>query len=278
LKELKNEVMAKHTTFKIGGIADFFLVVDTKEELCNALKTVNHKMIGNGSNLIISDDGYRGAFIKLGKGFKNIKYNKGNLTVGAGVMISKLLVYCKKNGFTGLEGLSGIPATIGGAIYMNAGYTRSIANSVIEVRGITTQGIDFRFKNSNCLFGYRSSIFQKTNAVITDVILKVTKAKPLEVAKNINKLLARREKTQPINYPSCGSIFKKANISVFKGYVIGDIEVSTLCSSFFINKGKGKSKDVVALIKRIREISKDNLVLEAEIIGDNYESKYNNNV
>ena len=201
LKELKNEIMSKHTTFRIGGKADYFLIVDTKKELHDALKYANFKMIGNGSNLIISDKGYRGTFIKLGITFSRISYEKPFITIGASATITELLNYCRRLGLTGLEGLTGIPATIGGAIYMNAGYTKSISNAIIEVKGISSAGIDFCFNKSSCSFGYRDSIFQDNNIIITEVVLEVKKAKTYEVNKNIRRLLDRRKKTQPINFP-----------------------------------------------------------------------------
>ena len=264
--------MSKHTTFKIGGPADYFIIVETKEELRSILNYANYKIIGNGSNLIVSDKGYRGTIFKLGQAFGRISYEKPFITAGAAITITELLKYCRTLGLTGLEGMAGIPATIGGTIYMNAGYTRSIANSIVEVRGITSAGIDFRFNNISCYFGYRSSIFQKTNAIITEVILKVEQTKSFIVNSNIRKLLDQRKATQPIQFPSCGSIFKKANIDKCKGMRNGDIEVSTKCSSFFINHGKGTAKDIVALIELVRAHVGSKIELEAEIIGEGYES------
>jgi len=264
--------MSKHTTFKIGGPADYFIIVETKEELRSILNYANYKIIGNGSNLIVSDKGYRGTFIKLGLSFTRISYEKPYITIGAGATINELLSFCKRLGLTGLEGLAGIPATIGGAIYMNAGYTRSIANSVVEVRGLTLAGIDLRFKNNSCFFGYRSSIFQNTNTIILEAKLKVEQTKAYEVNKKIRQLLDKRNNTQPIEYPSCGSIFKKANISSCRGLRIGDIEVSTKCSSFFINHGKGTAEEIVALIELVRAHVGSKIELEAEIIGEGYES------
>ncbi|MCI8471184.1 MAG: UDP-N-acetylmuramate dehydrogenase [Clostridia bacterium] len=283
------EPMEKHTTFKIGGPAECFIKIEQKEEIKEILKlakknNVSVTIIGNGSNLLVSDKGIKGItlMIKLEKIDIQEKNEIVEVTVGSGEKLGKLAQICWQKEITGLEELAGIPGTIGGAIRMNAGaYGREMKDIVQTVKCLDYQGEEKEFAKEELAFDYRSSIFKKEKYIITEVTLALEKGKKEEIKKKMEEYASARKEKQPIQYPSAGSTFKRGTDFItaklideagLKGYAIGDAEVSTKHSGFIINKGKATAKDVLALVEyvqnKVYEKFHKKIELEIEVIGE----------
>lgn len=297
IKELKipqskifyQEPMKKHTTFKIGGPAEYFIKIDALRDLKEVLGVANPNnipitIIGNGSNLLVSDKGIKGftLIIKLEK-IDIQETNEGiHVIVGAGEKLGKLAQICLQNEITGLEELSGIPGTIGGAVRMNAGaHGREIKNLIKSVKCMDYQGNEKEFINEELQFDYRSSIFKKEKYIITEVTLELQKGQRKEIKAKMEEYATYRKEKQPIEYPSAGSTFKRGADFItaklidevgLKGYAIGDAEVSTKHSGFIINKGNATAKEVLALVEYIKntvyEKFQKRIELEIEVIGE----------
>lgn len=284
-----NEPMKKHTTFKIGGLAECFIKIEKIEELKEILKLANENnipltIIGNGSNVLVSDKGIPGItlIIKLEK--IDIQENEENIQieVGAGEKLGKLAQVCLQKEITGLEEISGIPGTIGGAIRMNAGaHGREMKDIVKTVKCLDFQGNEKKFTKEELEFNYRSSLFKREKYIITEIALELQKGKKEEIKAKMNEYKKYRIEKQPIEYPSAGSTFKRGTNFItaklideagLKGYAIGDAEVSTKHAGFVINKGKATAKDVLTLVKYIQdkvyEKFDKKIELEIEIIGE----------
>ena len=283
------EPMKKHTTFKIGGPAECLIQIEKKEELKQILEIANRNnipisVIGNGSNLLILDKGIKGItlMIKIEKIDMEPKKGTIQITVGAGEKLGKLAQIALKNEITGLEELSGIPGTIGGAIRMNAGaHGREMKDIIKEVKCVDYEGKEIKLVNEQLEFGYRNSIFKKEKYIITEAILELKKGKREEIKAKMEEYLAYRKEKQPIEYPSAGSTFKRGSDFItaklieeagLKGYAIGDAEVSSKHSGFIINRGRATAKDVLELVEQIQEkIDKKfnkQIELEIEIMGE----------
>lgn len=287
-KVFYNEPMNKHTTFKIGGPAQCLIKINNIEELKEILKIVNENkikltIIGNGSNLLVLDKGIQGVtlMIKLEKIDIQEKEENIQITVGAGEKLGKLAMICMKKELTGLEELSGIPGTIGGAVRMNAGaHGKEMKNIIKTVKAIDYQGNEKEFTNEELELEYRSSIFKKEKYIITEVTIELQKGKKEEIKEKMDEYATYRKEKQPIEYPSAGSTFKRGADFItaklideagLKGYTIGDAMVSTKHSGFVINKGNATAKDVLELVEYIKdkvyEKFNKNIELEIEIVG-----------
>lgn len=282
---LKDEPMSKHTSLKIGGSADYFIIVETVDELKLLIKFAKKNkipitVVGNGTNLLVRDGGIRGFTIKLG--FKDFKIRKTTddviITVDAGMSLSALSAIALKEELTGLEFLSGIPGTIGGALRMNAGaYGKEMKDIVIKTKYLDENE---KIKNLNLKehkFKYRNSIFSTINAIILDTTLRVQKGKKQDIEEKIKEYSESRKKTQPLEYPNAGSTFKRIEGTPtakliddcgLKGYSIGGAEVSNKHAGFIINKEKATAKDVLELSKYVKEQVKKkfNKDIELEIL------------
>lgn len=288
-KILRQEPMKKHTTFKIGGPAEYFIKIESIKELKEILKmakenNIDLTIIGNGSNLLVSDKGIKGItlIIKIEKINIQEKNEEIEITVGAGEKIGKIAQKCLQEGITGIEELSGIPGTIGGAVRMNAGaHGKEMKDIVKVVKCVDYQGKEKQFANDELEFGYRTSIFKKEKYIITETILSLQKGKKEEIKAKMDEYRTYRKEKQPIEYPSAGSTFKRGNDFItaklideagLKGYSIGDAEVSSKHSGFIINKGNATSEDVLKLVKHIQEeVYKKfgkKIELEIEVIGE----------
>lgn len=282
------EPMKKYTTFKIGGPAECLIKIDNLEDLKEIIKfaSKNHlstTIIGNGSNLLVLDKGIEGLtlMIKLEKVDIQEINETFQVTVGAGEKLGKLAQICLQKEIAGLEELSGIPGTIGGAVRMNAGaHGKEMKDIIKTVKCIDEQGNEKEFLNQELEFEYRSSIFKKEKYIITEVILALQKGKKEEIKAKMNEYATYRKEKQPIEYPSAGSTFKRGSDFItaklideagLKGYAIGDAEVSTKHSGFVINKGKATAKDVLELIEYIKDKVykkfQKKIELEIEVIG-----------
>lgn len=259
---LNNEPMFKHTTMRVGGKADLFIQVTDEAELLAALRYAKKMpvfILGNGSNIIVTDKGFRGCVIHMS--MENIHHEGELLFCDAGVLIETAILYCILNKLKGIECLTGIPGTIGGAVCMNAGYTKEIGSLIHQVKAIDYQGKWHRFERDDLALGFRKSIFQSKRYVITEAVLKVQSG---DIYPEVTELTERRRKTQPVSYASAGTVFRNNGLAAFQGWKCGDAEVR---KSYIINHGWNNAHDVLGLIAMIRK--KDSkLDLEVEIIGE----------
>lgn len=269
----RNVTLAKYTTFKIGGPADFFYIAKNKRDLINIIKeakadNIKYFILGNGSNILISDSGFKGLVIKIEMNALSVRENI--ILADAGATIGALLSRAKENNLSGLEFLSGIPATVGGAIWANAGSeNESIGQKVMNIKILTTDGEIKKLTKEQCLFGYRDSIFRHEDSIILAVELKLNKADKSEIENKMKASMEKKMKAQELNMPSIGSIFKnpaeekKAWQLIEKvgmrGYKIGGAQVSEKHANFIINTGAATASDVVILISLIKQKVRDNL-------------------
>ena len=279
-----DEPMSKHTSFKVGGKADIFVKVYSVEEIKSVLKIASENgvplfVLGNGTNLLVKDEGFRGIILQVK--LEEISINGTEVLVGAGVKNAVLSKKLTDNSLTGFEFASGIPGTIGGAIKMNAGaYGGEMKDIVSEVIYLDYDGKVCTINNSECEFEYRYSRFFKEKAIILEVKLKLEKGNKSEIENKIKELLEQRKEKQPLEYPNAGSTFKRGDGFItaklidecgLKGYSIGGAEVSQIHAGFIINKDNATSKDIISLIeyvqKKVKEKTGKDIKLEIEIIG-----------
>ena len=285
-----NEPMKQHTSFKIGGPAEFFVKISTIEELKKILEfsknnTIPLTVVGNGSNLLVLDTGIKGIVIKIE--LKQIDINKNNeeieVIVGSGVQIGLLAQKLLKEQITGFEELSGIPGTVGGAIVMNAGaHGKEMKDIVAEVTAIDYEGKIYKFTNEQSEFTYRHSKFSKGEYIILQTKLLFKKGSKEEIKEKMDEYAKYRKEKQPIEYPSAGSTFKRGNDFItaklideagLKGYQIGGAKISEKHAGFVINTGDATSQDVLNLVKyiqdKIYEKFQKKIELEIKILGEN---------
>lgn len=284
---LENEPMSKHTTFKIGGAADMLVSVKGEAELTALIKLAKatdtpYVVIGNGSNLLVGDRGIRGLVIEIGKNFSQCRAEGERIYVEAGALLKKAAVVARDNSLTGLEEVSGIPGTVGGGIYMNAGaYGGELKTAVESVTYIDSDGDTKTVSGDECEFGYRTSIFTKGDKVILSAVLKLKKGDKDEIEAKMAEYTRRRKEKQPLSYPSAGSTFKRPEghfaggliqEAGLKGYAVGGAMVSELHAGFVINSGNATAEDVLTLIEHIQKTvyEKFSVKLETEvkIIGE----------
>ena len=282
MKFQKNVLLKNHTTFKIGGPAKYFFVAKTKQDLIKAILWARQKklpffILGGGSNLLVSDNGYKGLVINFQ--FSIFNFQKTKIIAGAGLPLGKLVNASIRNGLTGLEWAVGIPGTIGGAIRGNAGaFGGSMEDVVKEVEIFDQKNqIIKKISKKDCKFDYRNSIFKRNKSlIILSATLQLKKGNKKTIRNKIKKNLEQRKKTQPLNFPSAGSIFKNPpgffageliEKCGLKGKKIGKIKISEKHANFIVNLGEGKAKDVKKLINLIKRKVKNKfgIVLKEEI-------------
>lgn len=262
-----NEPMSKHTSFKTGGQADIFVVAKNISEVEAVTKLVKENNIplyvtGNGSNLLVSDEGVRGIVLKIAIDEVSIEEKETSVVVtcGAGTKIMMLAQKLKQEGITGFEELAGIPGTIGGANYMNAGaYGKEIKDILIETKVLNKENGNIEvLSNKEQDLSYRSSIFKANKYIILETVLELKKGNSEEIEQKMNEYLKQRKEKQPLEYPSSGSIFKRGEGFItaqlidecgLKGYSIGGAQISEKHAGFIINKGNATSKDILDLIE-----------------------------
>ena len=284
-----DEPMAKHTSFKIGGPADVFIKVDNIEELKETLdlskkNQIPLTIIGNGSNLLVTDKGIRGITAKLDLKDIEIKNenNKQIIKVEAGVPVGLLAQKLLKEEITGFEELSGIPGTIGGAVIMNAGaHGKELKDILKKVTAMDYNGNIHEFTNEECLFSYRNSRFQKEKYIILQATLELEKGNSTEIKEKMDEYMQFRKEKQPIEYPNAGSTFKRGEDFVtaklideagLKGYKVGGAQVSEKHAGFIVNVDNATAKDVIELTDYIKEKIEEKfgkkINLEIQIIGE----------
>lgn len=260
-----NEQMSKHTSFKIGGPAEIFIQVATIEEIQRVLEISNKNniplhIIGNGSNLLVSDKGIKGIVLKISiKELEIEDKEEVKIKVGAGVKNAELGQKLLKESITGFEFAYGIPGTIGGAIYMNAGaYGGEFSDIVEEVTYIDELGKIHKITNKECEFEYRNSIFTTKDFIILNATLKLKKGNFEEIENKMKELSNSRKEKQPIEYPSAGSSFKRGDGFItaklidecgLRGYKIGGAQISTKHAGFIVNLGNATANDVLELVE-----------------------------
>lgn len=280
----KYEPMSKHTSFKIGGNADVYIKVNNLSKLSTILKEcqasdVDYMILGNGSNLLVSDEGIRGAVIRLDGDFRKITLlDDTTIFCGAGATLAYLCKFALNCGLSGLEFAWGIPGTVGGAVFMNAGaYDGEMKDVVHSVSHISPSGEIGRTEKENMNFGYRTSVYRSNNMIITRVTLKLKKGNPDEIRAKMDDYMSRRSTKQPLEYPSAGSVFKRPEGNFagalieqcgLKGKTCGGAQVSEKHAGFIINKSNATAKDVRDLIGEIQKTVSDKTGynLECELI------------
>lgn len=285
---LENESMAKHISFRVGGCADYFVSCTDRKELSGLLsflteEGVPHMLIGNGSNLLFRDSGYRGVIIHLEGEFQDCEVQGDTVIAGSGKLLSSVSSLAAKSGLAGMEFASGIPGSIGGAIYMNAGaYGGEMKDIVTRVWLMSPDGKEETVRTGTEMeFAYRNSCLQRTGEIVTKVELKLQPEDAEAVQARIAELTEKRVQKQPVNFPSAGSTFKRPaegyaaaliQESGLKGVSVGGAEVSEKHSGFIINKGGATATDVLQLMelveKKVYEDSGIHLEPEVRIIGE----------
>ncbi|MBE7023228.1 MAG: UDP-N-acetylmuramate dehydrogenase [Ruminococcaceae bacterium] len=279
---LRNEPMSHHTTFKIGGTADWFLTPRTEEQLSEVLKLLHKNnlsffVLGNGSNLLVGDKGIRGVVLCLCKKMERIEACGDEIYAEAGAILSRVSNVALAAGLEGTEFSSGIPGTVGGAVYMNAGaYEHEMKEIIKSVRYMDMTGKIFESDCEECSFGYRTSKFSKGDYIILGCTLKLRKGNSEEIRTRIADYTQRRVSKQPLEKPSAGSTFKRPEghfagglieKAGLKGYSIGGAQVSEKHAGFVINTGTATAKDVLDLIEFIKKtvFEKFGVELEPEV-------------
>ncbi len=262
---LLNEPMSRHTSFRIGGPADLLLSPAGEEELGTFLKAAASVMpyiiIGNGSNLLVSDKGIRGAVICIGRGFRGLERRGPRITVGAGLSLPWLVEQCRALGLSGLEWAAGIPGSLGGALVMNAGaYGGQMSDAVEAVFGTLPSGRRLELKPAEINFSYRHADYPK-GFVITGCRLRLAEGRPSSIRRLMNKWLGIRRRNQPLSLPSAGCIFKNPRgdsarrligVAGMRGAKAGGAQVSRKHANFIVNYGGAKAADVRKLMERVR--------------------------
>ena len=294
---LENEPMSKHTSFKVGGPARYFAKVESIEDLKAAFALAREKelpyfILGNGTNLLVSDKGYDGVVITLAGKFSEIQdLGNGAFKVGAATPLGRFARSAMKLGFAGIHKLAGIPGTLGGAIYMNAGaYGQEIGSCCTTVTTIDAEG-NLRERPANeCGFGYRQSAFQSARETIVTATFQLPAAAAegktvADLEAELAECMAKRKASQPLNMPNAGSTFKRLNVGAadtpqqiapgyyieqagLKGYRIGGAEVSTLHANFIVNAGGATAADIKQLSEYVQQkvAEKFGIELKREII------------
>jgi len=284
-----NESLKKHTTYGIGGPADLMIFPKSKQDLIKVIEIINENKIqltilGSGSNVLVSDNGIRGAVISLKNSLKQIEVDENILYAECGTMLGKIVKHAVKNNLIGLENLNGVPGTLGGALIMNAGaWGGEISENLIHVEVINSKSEIQKIQKKDLNFSYRQSSFNKDD-ILLSAKFNLKKADKDIIKENFIEAQSGRKKSQPLSKRSAGSLFKNPkNYSAgklldeagLKGFSIGDAKISEKHANFFINDGDATSKDMLMLIKKAHKEVKDkfniNLSLEVKLMGFNEE-------
>ena len=283
----EEEYLRHHTTFKIGGPADLFVEPTTMAELSFALRTIHEfdvpvTIIGCGSNILVKDGGIRGAVVSVRHMTQIMDCNDNVLCIGSGYMLKDASEFAWENGLTGLEFAIGIPGTLWGAVFMNAGaYDGEMSHVVTAVRAVDFQGNIKEYDASHLDFGYRHSVFHDNHEVIGEVIMTLKPGDKNVIKARMDELTEKRESKQPLEFASAGSTFKRPpgyfagtliEQTGLKGLSVGDAQVSHKHAGFVINTGSASAKDVLDLIAEVQRRVYDqhgvHLEPEVRMIGE----------
>lgn len=280
---IENEPLSKHTSFKIGGNAELFVTVFDEEQLKAMISICNENdielfILGKGSNLLISDNGMKGVVLTLDGVFKDISVEENIIKCGAGVNLAKLCTTALSHSLKGLEFAYGIPGSVGGAAYMNAGaYGGEMKDVVCSVTHITRSGEIETLPLSQLDFAYRHSVYKTNDNIILYVTFELENGDENEIKANMDDFMNRRKTKQPLEYPSAGSVFKRPEGNYagtliekcgLKGKTIGGAQVSEKHAGFIINVGGATCEDVLNLVKFVQDtvMNETGYFLEREII------------
>lgn len=286
-KVKENELLSLHTTMKIGGPADLFIEPSSLENIQKVMSFIKERQlpwraIGRGSNLLVSDRGIEGVVIKLGSGLDHLSINDSTITVGGGHSIISLSTMISKKGLSGLEFASGIPGSVGGAVYMNAGAHGSDISKILTKAHILFEDGSIEWlSNEEMEFTYRTSVLQKKRpGIVLEAEFKLTKGDKAAIVSQMQKNKDYRKVTQPWNFPCAGSIFrnplpnyagKLIEDAGLKGFQIGGAKISEMHGNFIVNAGNATAKDVLDLIQYIKDkilnLYGIKIETEVEIIG-----------
>ncbi len=283
-----DEPMSAHTTFRAGGKASCF-AEPTEEELAELMSFVTREglpyfVLGNGSNVLFSDAGYDGLVISIGKNMAQIRTDGGAITAGAGALLSSVAAEALRQGLTGLEFASGIPGSVGGGVFMNAGaYGGELKDVISRVTALTPAGEKKTYRTEELDFSYRHSIFaaEAAGEIVLSADFSLKEGDPDRIRETMQVLNARRREKQPLEFPSAGSTFKRPEghfagkliqEAGLMGYAVGDAMVSTKHAGFVVNTGKASASDIYAVICHVQEtvleMSGVRLEPEVRLIGD----------
>ena len=280
---LVNEPLAPYTTWKIGGPADVLVIPETLDELRAALRLFHRHgvpwtLLGKGSNTLVTDKGVRGAVIKLGSGFEQVRFERDRVIAGAAFSFIKLSVLAGKQGLTGLEFAGGIPGSVGGAVCMNAGaHGSDVSRVLVSADAVLEDGELVRLGNEDLRFGYRRSILQERRAVVVEAVFQLREGDRKEIAAAMAIYKDRRLRTQPLMMACAGSVFRNPENHYaaqlieqagLKGLRVGGAEVSAQHANFIVNTGNAKAEDVLALIEQIQRtvLERFGIRLEPEVL------------
>lgn len=282
-----NEPMKDHTSFKAGGCADFFIVPENSTQLIELVQflkesQVPYYIMGNGSNLLVRDKGFRGVIIQIYRNMSDVKIDGEEVWAEAGILLSSLSNKIMNSHLTGFEFASGIPGTLGGAIYMNAGaYGGEMKQVLVSADVVDEEGKIITLTNEELKLGYRSSILQQKKYIVLSAKLKLQEGDIDEIKARINYLTEQRKAKQPLELPSAGSTFKRPEgyyagklimDAGLRGYSIGDAQVSEKHCGFVVNKGNASAGDIIKLIHHIQNTVKEKFGVfmepEVRIIGE----------
>ena len=279
---LTDEPMKQHTTFKIGGPADYFLVPETGEEVGEIIKICRktdtpYFILGNGSNLLVGDGGYRGAVIQVYRNMSAVAVEGTTITAQAGALLSAVAAAAKNASLTGFEFAGGIPGTVGGAAVMNAGaYGGEMKDVLVEVTVMDAEGKIFAISAEKLELGYRTSVIKKAGYIVLEAKIRLKEGDQEAIRERMKELTIQRTTKQPLEYPSAGSTFKRPEgyfagklvmDSGLRGYQVGGARISEKHCGFVINAGDATAKDVRTLMDNVRDIvyEKYGVTLELEV-------------
>lgn len=277
------ESMASHTTFRIGGLADCFVQLENTEQLIKVQKYLSQVgvpffVLGNGSNLLVSDAGFRGVILQIGPKMSKVTVEGNVIVAQAGASMAQIARTAMEHELMGMEFASGIPGTIGGGVVMNAGaYGGELSQIVTQVNVVNSEGEIMELDNETMEFGYRTSTIRNNPFTVTEVILRLEKGDRQQIRERMEELAARRREKQPLEYPSAGSTFKRPAgyyagqlimEAGLRGFQCGGAKVSDKHCGFVINTGNATAEDVRTLIRKIQTRVKDqfNVNLETEVL------------
>lgn len=279
----RDEPMSRHTTFRVGGAADFFVEIGSPDELMDIIHYLTETdrayfILGNGSNLLVGDKGYDGVILHLGERFNGITVEGNTITAKAGALLSTVAKTAAKNGLSGMEFAAGIPGTMGGAVVMNAGaYEGEMKQIVTKVTVMTRDGEILELDNETMEFGYRTSIIKNRPFIVLSAVISLEKGDAASIQDKMDDFNRRRRSKQPLEYPSAGSTFKRPEghyagklimDAGLRGYRIGGAQVSEKHCGFIINVGNATAADISELMDEVAERVEEqfSVTLEPEII------------
>ena len=285
---VRDALMKNYTTFRIGGPADLLIQPSSEEELIRIAaylrqKDISAVVLGNGSNVLVKDGGIRGVVIKIGKNMGNIRTEGEELTAEAGALLSAAALGAPDGGLTGMEFAAGIPGSVGGAVFMNAGaYGGEMSQIIVSCRALMPDGALREFSKEELKLGYRTSVFSQNGGIVTSCRMKLQAGDRETIYGDMRELAGRRTEKQPLNLPSAGSTFKRPEgyfagkliqDSGCRGLRVGGARISQKHAGFVVNEADASAEDVIRLIRlvqmRVRDCFGVDLEPEVRIIGEN---------